>query len=302
MMITTINEFAKSIKPTNITIVYVRSSQNTYSSDDQTAHIVGKDLRKKLIYEYNAWCKEYTEENQEVNGKYYNFYCVTIAPKFSLRNENNFNKEKKIKIKQEIISLFNCKEGEPDVYKQFRKQESERYKINYEKERKEKEYVLHKFDYKEQTSKDYVGGFDLDIIFEEILISYIEKGLVFGYIGHSCRKIWVDQLLAKLLLPVMKKEDFAAWLTSSGGRHFGDSIEHLVETNDKQGVEQEIKRQLPYIHDQAIVYNHPEHGGTLGSSADIWDKLHNLDMTLCETNPFRISQQDLDNFGKNLGK
>ena len=300
-MITSIYEFANSIRPKNYTIVYVRSSQNSFSSDDQTVHIA-KDIRKKLVYEYNAWCKEYSEENKEFNGKFYNFYCVTIAPRSTFRDENNFKKEKKLNIKNELITQFQCIEGEPQIYKDYRKEESIKYKTNYEKERKEKEYVLHKYDYKDQTSKDYVGGFDLDVIFEETLISYIEKGLVFGYIGHSCRKIWVDRLLADIMLPVMKKQDFANWLTSTGGRHFGDSIEHLVETNDKKAVETKIKQQLPYIHDQAVVYSHPDHKGSLSSTVELWDKLHALGLMLCEQNPFRISQQDIDDFGKQFNK
>jgi hypothetical protein len=92
-MITSIYEFANSIKPKNITLISIRSTQNSFGTGDQTLYIE-KDIRKKLENEYGAWYKCYNEENKEVNNKKYNFYSVSIAPRSSFRNEFELSKEK----------------------------------------------------------------------------------------------------------------------------------------------------------------------------------------------------------------
>ncbi len=129
-----------------------------------------------------------------------------------------------------------------------------------------------------------MGGFSLETFFEEILISYVEKGICFGYIGHSCRKVWVDKLLAEICLKYIKNEDFAAWLTSTDGRHFGNAIECMVEDNDRAGVEAYIKESLQSIHNLAVIYNHPEHKGNLTSTIELERKLADMGM-LMTTNP-----------------
>lgn len=296
MIIRTINEFARQLQPQTLILVEIRSSTNSWSSDDKTAYLGPKTSLKSVYnkirkdfdkYSYSFF-KVKEDEIFEWEGKKYIIHHFKFAPK-ALGRSDGWSREDK-KYYRDLLNTYGpFQDGEPQFYKDYKSSEHDKYKTNYEKERKEKEYVLHKYDYKDQTSKDYVGGFDLDVIFEETLISYIEKGLVFGYIGHSCRKIWVDHLLAKILLPIMKKEEFATWLTSTSGRHFGDSIYDLVENNDRQGVEDKIKGQANYIHDTAVIYNHPEHKGNTTSTIDLWDKLNALGMMKCKNNPFKIN-------------
>ena len=40
----------------------------------------------------------------------------------------------------------------------------------------------------------------------------------------------------------------------------------------------------------------------MGKGAELWDKFNNMGMMYCEKNPFRITQEDIDDFGKRFGK
>jgi hypothetical protein len=75
--------------------------------------------------------------------------------------------------------------------------------------------------------KDYQGGFSDDVFFHSELFNYLESGGCHGFIGHSVRKRKLDAYLESQFLRCLDSDKglFAMWLTSTGGRHFGDSLE-----------------------------------------------------------------------------
>jgi hypothetical protein len=264
-----------------ITIIRIATQDNAYSNIDRYVHFFG-DVRVEVKECYGYYYKNTFNQTVEILGEMYDILWVTIAPEWMPRNDG-FSKEKI----NEIYSSFLNKgyfDGKPDILKDYQDLDSLKRDINNEKIRFDSEYVLWKSYKKKYEPKEYVGGFSLDIIFEEILISYIERGMVYGYIGHSCRKKWLDVMLSEILLKHIKNEDFACWLTSTDGRHFGDWIEGRVDDNDREWVRDYIIKQIPIIHNKSVIYNHPEHTGTYASTLEIREKLHNLGILMEENN------------------
>lgn len=278
MIYTSINEFAQSIKwPREITIVYLRTAENTYSSIDKKFHSNG-NLTKKLQEQFGAHYNYNSSKTEKIvkDGQECTVHTVLIAPKFSLRNENNLSKEKMKQYADELTGKLGMKVGYPQFYADYLDAAHRDYKAEYERKRKEEGFVVWKYSSKDMETKDYVGGFDLETFFNEELISYVERGPVFGYIGHTCRKAWVDRLLSEICMGPIKPADFAMWLTSTGGRHFGDMIYDMVVKDDQKAVREYIEKNLSRIHDQAVIYNSPEHRGNLSSTIELFGKYKDM--------------------------
>lgn len=248
-----------------LTLISIRKNQSCYSNRDIDLYSF-EDLRQ-VVKEYPSTVRS---EKIEIHGEMYHLHRITVAPDWILK----YWEEDTIKEKAESISQkYTVQPGVPDVYRDYLQKTILFNDIVREKERQDAGYVLTKQYPRIHSPKEYVGGFSLEAFFVETLISYVEKGLTFGYIGHSCRKVWVDKLLSAICLPTVKYEDFACWLTSTDGRHFGDAIEGWVEDNDIESVKQFLQESLPRIHDLAVIYNHPDHKGNHKSTQELFGKL-----------------------------
>lgn len=95
-----------------------------------------------------------------------------------------------------------------------------------DQQRREREgYVIPEWS-KDVPPDAYQGGFSGDVFFNPSLYNYVKGGGCHGFIGHSVRKPKLDAYLERKFLKVdADKSLFAMWLTSTGGRHFGDSLE-----------------------------------------------------------------------------
>jgi hypothetical protein len=81
---------------------------------------------------------------------------------------------------------------------------------------------------REIPPEEYQGGFSNDVFFNPALFDYVKAGGCHGFIGHSVRKAKLDAYFeAQFLLLNPDKSLLAMWLTSTGGRHFGDSLEGI---------------------------------------------------------------------------
>jgi len=155
-------------------------------------------------------------------------------------------------------------------------QEIEDFRVRQEEEhwrkRKEEDYVLYK-NYKEMSPEEYQGGFSDKVFNQEILQTYVE-GTPFGWIGHKARKPELDTHLEKKFLALRPKvkvdlvELLACWLTSTSGRHFGDSVDGLVFDEQKK----KIDRNVHGMFNEAYIFNKPEHKGTYKSSCELYEK------------------------------
>jgi len=116
-------------------------------------------------------------------------------------------------------------------------------------QRKKDGFVLWK-KYEDLKPEDYKGGFSTEMFNTPHLQKYI-KQTPFGYIGHSVRTKHTDRYMEKTLrslnLPV---DTLSLYLTSSSGRHFGDSLEDL--TPEEQ--EEKISNSYNYFHSELIRY------------------------------------------------
>ena len=252
-----------------LSIIHISSNDCTYSSRDIYLHSF-LDVRNKFCA-YSS--QEYV---YEIGGEMYLVINIRFAPNFIKRCD--WDSHKMILESEKLLETGLFRRDKPEFYEDFLKLYSLKYDIVREKSRKDEGFVMYLSYPKKHKTGDYVGGFTLDTFFIEKLIGYVESGLTFGYIGHSCRKVWVDKLLEKYCLKYILPDDFACWLTSTDGRHFGDYIECIVEDNDREGVEQYIIDNITFIHDKAVIYNHPEHKGSLKSAKELFEILKDMNM------------------------
>lgn len=102
---------------------------------------------------------------------------------------------------------------------------------------------------------DYQGGFSNDVFRKPILYDYLKGGGCHGFIGHSVRKPKLDACLeAEFLQRKPDKDLLAMWLTSTGGRHFGDSLEGLSFKEQQKY----IRSSIDAVIEQALGYEKQE--------------------------------------------
>ena len=111
------------------------------------------------------------------------------------------------------------------------------------KKRREKQgYVIPEWS-QDIPPRDYQGGFSDDVFFSPELYDYVKSGGCHGFIGHSVRKPQLDAYFeARFLSANPDKSLLAMWLTSTGGRHFGDSLEGFTFAQQKRCIRKEIPR------------------------------------------------------------
>lgn len=169
--------------------------------------------------------------------------------------------------KELVNSYFKQRKGwtkeRPKILSDYYRREEQR-----EHDKRVKEgYVLPSYE-RHRPIREFQGGFS-DIVFKnKILQDYIKPYHPSGYIGHFGRKANLDRYLEKKFLALKPKVEInlvdmlAEWLTSSDGRHFGDTLEGQSFKAQRKLIDERIKR----IFNLAFIYSRPEHEGTLAST------------------------------------
>ncbi len=167
---------------------------------------------------------------------------------------------------------------EPDWHKEARKAYWERYDAARAEKRKRLGYVLWQADFKTIKPHEYQGGFSEEVFNSPHLKRYVEGGGLFGYIGHSCRKPCLDAYIEKQFLALKLKIELTraervdllgVWLTSTDGRHFGDSLDNAGNFVKQK---QFIRERVQDMFNTAYIYSRPEHKGTLKSTNELSEK------------------------------
>lgn len=114
----------------------------------------------------------------------------------------------------------------------------------------------------------FQGGFSNDVFNSEKLKNYIGNAQsVHGWMGHSGgRTEYGDKLIeAGLRKRGISPSKMYNWISSSSGRHFGDSLEDCTKKEQKE----KIESSLNYMYNCCILYGTPTHEGTLSSTVNI---------------------------------
>lgn len=139
-----------------------------------------------------------------------------------------------------------------------------------EREKMKKDGFVLWMEYKERKPEDYKGGFSDSVFYTKEMQDYVLSGCVFGWIGHSVRKPELDKVIEEGLRERgLSSSKMHNWISSSDGRHFGDSLEGL--SLKKQIVT--IKKNLNRIYNRCLIYGHPNHGKTIQSSQTIFEEM-----------------------------
>ena len=121
----------------------------------------------------------------------------------------------------------------------------------------------------------YQGGFSNKVFNGNQLHEYLESGGVHGYIGHSIRKPGLDRYLEKAFtgyrrgksvcmgLGVEMGDVLGCWLTSTDGRHFGDSLEGCSFNSQKSKIKKNVEcmflKSTQYLcNDEKFLWTHKE--------------------------------------------
>lgn len=239
-----------------LTIIHILQRKRSISDDDIHLHSFG-DKKTEIFNIFRNSCFYPSIFVSIVDGEIYNICNIEIFPVdkivYGHRSRNirkQYWSEQEVQnVANNILSLNGYRGGIPDFIIDEEDLISLKYNIVKEKGRLDDGYVMHKSDHKKHSTMDYVGGFSLETYFSDILISYIEKGLVSGYLSNRHRKVWIDELLEEILLFHMKAEDFAKWLISYKGNDF---INKLPYVYDKNMVEQFIEKEAIRIQNKTI--------------------------------------------------
>jgi hypothetical protein len=141
--------------------------------------------------------------------------------------------------------------------------------------------VIYKQD---MESHEYQGGFSDAVFKMPVLQSYLkEMGSPCGFIGHYVRNVRIDKAIERAVLSVcsrsgnsppdgVKIKALAVWLTSTDGRHFGDSLEGLKFKDQKE----RIQKRANHIFNLGFIFGLPEHKGTLDSTTELTIKYQSL--------------------------
>jgi len=246
----------------------IHSSFSAFSSEDVFLYrvidnLTQKTLKKHLPPDYSEMDKDEVADIVTVFVEADKTFYDRALKKMGFTNYGNT---------PEFAALIDKykKEGwieEPDDINKARMAKYAREEEARKVQRKKDGYVM--------TEEDgFVGGFSNELMSLPVLAQYLERRVAFGYIGHSCRKYVTDTYLEaefmKLATPanIDKREILATWLTSTDGRHFGDSLEDLSDEEAKK----KIKKYLPEIFNLGFIYSRKEHEGTAGSTHELKEK------------------------------
>lgn len=170
----------------------------------------------------------------------------------------------------------------------------EREKIRNQKKAKKQGIVLC-MDYEilKQNTSLYQGGFSDEVFNSPELQEYV-KGVPFGWIGNSDRTIHADKLIEKGLRERgISPSRMFNWISSSSGRHFGDSLGGYTKKEQAE----KIKQGLNYMYDCCIVYSFKCHKGMLSDTININQRLKEFNILL-DSNKKYDSKKHLNNLLK----
>jgi hypothetical protein len=114
----------------------------------------------------------------------------------------------------------------------------------------------------------YQGGFSDGVFNGKRLKDYVrDGGCVHGWIGHRLgRKAWHDTLIEEgLRARGISDEGMYSWISSSNGRHFADSLEGYSDDEQRKKIEESLNSMF----NCCILFNFPQHAGTLESTNQI---------------------------------
>ena len=282
--------------------IRICSYRNSYSSNDVKMYkLIDEAEYDKLTItkELNLGGKKFYLEEGDIYGD--DFYKSISVTDLSYEKKHTISIYNNVKLtneeRKEIIdfySKFGFKEND-SILNKIRSEYLDRY--DKQESIKKKELGLVVYDWKNMEPSEYQGGFSNDVFNDPELKRYVGYGSPSGYIGHICRTVELDKILEREFLKYTPEVDLglnmesllACWLTSTDGRHFGNSLEDL----DIHEQITKIKSYLPNLYHQALIYTQKDHKGTLASTIDIEEKLKSLGM---------INQTPHSDFSKELSK
>jgi len=122
---------------------------------------------------------------------------------------------------------------------------------------------------KSERKRNYKGGLSDEVYYTDTLQGYIHDGYPAGYLGSLGRTAARDRIVEDVLAARGLNDDqIATWLTSTSGRHMMDS----PPVGD-YAFRQHVIRDTQSALEDVIIWCHPEHEGTLGSSMRLRRKL-----------------------------
>lgn len=252
--------------------LHIHSNFASYSSEDTFLYMEFKGITSsrpaKTFIKHILNQFQHLKQNETTTSKIDDVMIFYIEDetfyKLSLKNKKVFDGYKDTPEFKKLV----------DEYKEYcfvedKPEGLRKYYINDRKreytKRKNNGYVYH-FEYEDYSPNKIQGGLSDEIMNHSEVKSYIER-YPFGYIGHSVRKPNIDKYIEtqfmKLNRPVYEdvpslKDLFALWLTSSDGRHFGDSLEGYSFKDQKI----QVQKHLPYMYNCAFVWHTKESGST----------------------------------------
>lgn len=134
------------------------------------------------------------------------------------------------------------------------------------------------FEATKENTKLFQGGFSDEVFNSPGIQNYISRGFAYGWIGHSGARManHDKQIEAGLRKRGMSPSKMFNWISSSDGRHFGDSLEGYTKKEQKQ----KIANYLNSIFNRCLIYGLPEHEGSLKSTISLDKMLSKYNLTL----------------------
>ena len=214
---------------------------------------------------------EFIHKDCEVDGDDFIEICFIEDKTFyngSLFKEYHNTAEYKNLVNKYIQEGY--KEGTPKEMEDF----YDRKEARRHRHREEENYIFC-FPYEEYHRDRIQGGFSNRIWNNKILVNYTQNN-PFGYVGHTVRKANLDEYLEIQFMGINNKnsnefklEDiFCRWLTSTDGRHFGDSL----ECYDFEKQKDMIDAHLNEMYNLAYIWSKSDHKGTLRSTKELMEK------------------------------
>jgi len=114
-----------------------------------------------------------------------------------------------------------------------------------------------------KVAAQYQGGLSDWVANDPGFIAYAARGAapVMGYVGHRCRRNWLDAIVEEELRRAgCTVPEIVAWLTSTDGRHTGDSLEDC-KAAERIETRRLVRRGFGNMKDRLQAWAHPSHGG-----------------------------------------
>ena len=129
-----------------------------------------------------------------------------------------------------------------------------------------------------RPAQQFQGGFSDKVFKSKRLYKYVNSDGVFGYMGHYVRKVNIDRYIEKKFLSLKPKVEvnlvdlLTCWLTSSDGRHFGDSLGGLSFAQQRKKIDENIYRMFNI----SYIYASPKHEGSYASTKKLQEEFKDV--------------------------